>query len=44
MQELSIRLSEKEEELEGIKRLLIEKMRELESSFIEISQDMIESD
>ena len=44
MQELSSRLSDKEEELDGLKRLLMEKLRELESSFVELSQDMIESE
>ena len=38
------RLDEKEADLANLKRLFIEKLRELESSFVELSQDMIETE
>ena len=44
MRDISDRLQEREEELADLKRLFVEKLRELESSFVELSQDMIESE
>lgn len=38
------RLDEKEEDLASLKRLFVDKLRELESSFVELSQDMVESE
>ena len=44
MRDLTERVSEKEEDLAGLKKLFVDKLRELESSFVELSQDMIDSD
>lgn len=44
MRALSERLSEKEEDLANVKRLFVDKLRELESSFVELSQDMIDTE
>lgn len=41
---LTARLSEKENDLQRVKLLFVDKLRELETSFVEISKDMIESD
>ncbi len=38
------RLVEKEEDLESVKRLFMDKLKELESSFVELSHDMIDSE
>lgn len=38
------RLDEKEADVANLKRLFVEKLRELESSFVELSQDMIETE
>ena len=37
-------LEEKEEDVANLKKLFVEKLRELESSFVELSQDMIETE
>ncbi len=42
LDELEGRLAQKEEDLDGVKRLLVSKLKEIESSFVELSQDMIE--
>lgn len=44
MRDLTERVSEKEEDLAGLKKLFVDKLRELESSFVELSQDMIDSE
>ena len=44
MAEVERRLAEKEEELKTLKRLFVEKLRDIESSFVELSQDMIENE
>ena len=38
------RVEQKEEEVASLKKLFVEKLRELESSFVELSQDMIETE
>ncbi len=38
------RIEQKEEEVTSLKKLFVEKLRELESSFVELSQDMIETE
>jgi hypothetical protein len=38
------RIEEKEEDVANLKKLFVEKLRELESSFVELSQDMIETE
>jgi len=38
------RLVEKEEDIANVKRMFVDKLRELESSFVELSQDMNESE
>ena len=43
MRNLEDRLGEKEEDLASLKKLFVEKLRELESSFVELSQDMIDT-
>lgn len=42
LDELEHKLSQKEEDLNGVKKLLVSKLKEIESSFVELSQDMIE--
>jgi hypothetical protein len=44
MRELVARIEDKEEEVANLKKLFVEKLRELESSFVELSQDMIETE
>ena len=44
MNELVQRLNEKEDDLQALKRIFVDKLRELESSFVELSQDMIDSE
>ena len=44
MRDLTERVSEKEEDLAALKKLFVDKLRELESSFVELSQDMIDSE
>lgn len=44
MNDLVQRLNEKEEDLQTLKRLFVEKLREIETSFVELSQDMIENE
>jgi hypothetical protein len=44
MNELVQRLNEKEDDLQTLKRIFVDKLRELESSFVELSQDMIDSE
>jgi len=44
MTDLVQRLNEKEEDLQTLKRLFVEKLREIETSFVELSQDMIENE
>jgi hypothetical protein len=41
---INSRLTEKEEDLASVKRVVMDKLREIESSFVELSQDMIESE
>ena len=38
------KLEKKEEDIANVKKLFVEKLREVESSFVELSQDMIESE
>ena len=38
------RIEQKEEEVSSLKKVFVEKLRELESSFVELSQDMIETE
>ena len=44
MNELVQRLNEKEDDLQTLKRIFVDKLRELESSFVELSQDMVDSE
>ena len=44
MRGLCSRVEQKEEEVASLKKLFVEKLRELESSFVELSQDMIETE
>jgi cell division protein ZapA (FtsZ GTPase activity inhibitor) len=41
---MSTRLNEKEEDLKALKKLFVDKLRELESSFVEIDQNLIETE
>ena len=41
---LTDRIDEKEADIAHLKRLFFDKLRELESSFVELSQDMIETE
>jgi len=38
------RIEEKEEDIANMKKLFVEKLREVESSFAELSQDMIDTE
>lgn len=41
---MSDKLNEKESDLANVKRMFVEKLRELETSFVDLSQDMIENE
>lgn len=41
---MSDKLNEKESDLANVKRMFVDKLRELESSFVDLSQDMIENE
>jgi len=38
------KIEEKEEDLANMKKLFVEKLREVETSFVELSQDMIDTE
>ena len=41
---MTFRVAEKEEDLQRLKLLFVEKLRELETSFVEISHEVVETD
>ena len=41
---LSQRVKEKERDLEHLKRIFVEKLRDLETSFVEISNEVVETE
>ena len=43
-EQTKFKLAEKEEDLSRVKLLFVEKLKELESSFVEISQEVVEND
>lgn len=43
-EQLTFRVAEKEEDLQRLKLLFVEKLRELETSFVEISHEVDETD
>ena len=43
-EQLTFRVAEKEEDLQRLKLLFVEKLRELETSFNEISNEVVETD
>jgi hypothetical protein len=38
------KIEEKEEDIANMKKLFVEKLREVETSFVELSQDMIDTE
>ena len=44
MRQMNEKISEKEEDFANVKKMFVDKLRELESSFVELSQDMIETE
>ena len=44
MQDIQSKLEEKEHDLNCVKKLFVEKLKDLESSFVGLSQDMIDSE
>ena len=44
MEDIGEMLSQKEQELARVKRLFVDKLKEIETSFVEISQEMAESE
>ena len=41
---MTFRVAEKEEDLKRLKLIFVERLRELESSFVEISHEVVETD
>ena len=42
--QLTFRVAEKEADIQRLKQLFVEKLRELETSFVEISHEVVETD